>query len=401
MESNKLLKLNLNNHYMILVIDASNIRGGGGLSHLSGILNFANPQTYGFKKVVVYSNIIILNSLPDKSWMVKETHPYLNKSFLWSFFFQIFLLSKHAVKKHHCSLLFVPGGSYLGNFRPFVTMSRNMLPFELKEAYRFKSKISRTRFLLLKLTQSRSFKKASGLIFLTSYAKKTITKQINLNSINTTIIPHGINLKFKQEPKNQRPLSTFSQEKPFELLYVSIITVYKHQWNVVKAVCDLYDNGYPIRLTLIGPVTKEGYSKLNKVLEEEKNSTRCISYLGSVDYEELSKYYKNSDGFVFASSCENMPNILIEAMAAGLPIASSNRGPMPEVLEDGGVYFDPESVDEIYSTLEEFISNEALRDEISQRSYKKTENYSWKDCSEMTFKYLSEIAKNKNHENKK
>ena len=35
-----------------------------------------------------------------------------------------------------------------------------------------------------------------------------------------------------------------------------------------------------------------------------------------------------------------MPNTLVEAMASGLPIACSDRGPMPEVLGDGGVLFD-------------------------------------------------------------
>ena len=45
---------------------------------------------------------------------------------------------------------------------------------------------------------------------------------------------------------------------------------------------------------------------------------------------------------IFASSCESSSCVLIENMASGLPIACSNRGPMPEVLKDGGVYFDPE-----------------------------------------------------------
>ena len=52
---------------------------------------------------------------------------------------------------------------------------------------------------------------------------------------------------------------------------------------------------------------------------------------------------KRAHLFVFASSCENMPNTLVEAMASGLPIACSDRGPMPEILRDGGTYFDPEN----------------------------------------------------------
>jgi glycosyltransferase involved in cell wall biosynthesis len=64
-----------------------------------------------------------------------------------------------------------------------------------------------------------------------------------------------------------------------------------------------------------------------------------------------------SDIFVFASSCENMPNTLIEGMAAGLKIACSSRGPMPEVLKDAGYYFDPESPVSISKAIEQIILN--------------------------------------------
>ena len=64
---------------MVVVIDASNIRGGGGLSHLVGILKNYNPK-WGFHKVVVYSNTKTLDAIPDRNWLIKETHNYLNKS---------------------------------------------------------------------------------------------------------------------------------------------------------------------------------------------------------------------------------------------------------------------------------------------------------------------------------
>ena len=66
-----------------------------------------------------------------------------------------------------------------------------------------------------------------------------------------------------------------------------------------------------------------------------------------IPYHELHSEYKDADLGVFASSCENLPIILIEKMASGLPIACSNKGPMPEVLGSAGVYFDPENSYEI------------------------------------------------------
>ena len=56
-----------------------------------------------------------------------------------------------------------------------------------------------------------------------------------------------------------------------------------------------------------------------------------------------------------------MPNILLEGMESGLPIACSNRNPMPEALGDAGVYFDPEIVDDIARALRELIDSHTLR----------------------------------------
>ena len=70
-----------------------------------------------------------------------------------------------------------------------------------------------------------------------------------------------------------------------------------------------------------------------------------------------------------------MPNILLEGMAAGLPIACSSMGPMPEVLGDAGVYFNPTNVDSIYTALKELLDNNYLRAEISKKAFNKSINY--------------------------
>lgn len=97
-----------------------------------------------------------------------------------------------------------------------------------------------------------------------------------------------------------------------------------------------------------------------------------------------------ADLFIFASSCENMPNTLLEAMAVGLPIACSNRGPMPEVLDDGGVYFDPEDAVSIANSVEQLIKDPDLRAKIARRASQLSEQYSWSRCAEETWKFICE-----------
>ena len=375
---------------MVVVIDASNIRSGGGLTHLKGILENYNVG-FGFKKVVVYSNLKTLKVLPDKDWLVKETHRFLNKSSLWSFIFQIFILSSHATKKYKCDIIFSPGGTFFGGFKPFVTMSRNMLPFEFREAVRFESWKVRIRFIILFLTQSITFKRASGIIFLTKYAKEVILKKVKKVDEKLTIIPHGVDPYFLNIPKLQLDLNTYTFDKPYKFLYVSAISAYKHQWNVAEAIFRLNEEGFPVTLDLIGPGSGESLDRLNRIVKSKRNNNKSVNYLGLVEHKKLANYYKNADAFIFASSCENMPNILIEAMISGLPIASSSKGPMPEVLQDGGLYFDPLDVQSIYECLKELIVNKDTRTNITENA-RKINFYSWGECSERTFKYLLKVT---------
>jgi glycosyltransferase involved in cell wall biosynthesis len=375
---------------MILGIDATNIRSGGGLTHLKEILNNADSGSICFEKVIVWSNNVTLSNLPSNDWLEKRTHNWLNKSFVFSFIFQIFLLSREA-KKSNCTLLFVPGGTFLGSFKNFVAMSQNMLPFEFEEQKRYKSWKSRLRFKILFITQSLTFKRAKAVVFLTNYAQQFITKKINLKR-QSQIIPHGISLEFLQTPKEQKNISDYSFSTPFQLLYVSLITVYKHQWNVVEAVLALRSMGYPISLTLVGGTDSESFTRFNASLQHDTN--KIINYRGQIQHKELAEIYKSADAFVFASSCENMPIILIEAMTSGLPIASSNKGPMPEILGEAGFYFDPTNVDTINMAIKTMLDSTELRNIYSHDSFSKSIKYTWKECSNKTFNYLYSTAKN-------
>lgn len=375
---------------MILGIDASNIRSGGGLTHLVSILEHTDFDKSGFEKVVVWSNHQTLKILPEFEWLSKRTHKWLNRGMISSFAFQILKLSRKA-KKEKCVILFVPGSTFLGSFRPFVTLSQNMLPFEKNEASRFPKYKDKIRFKILFLLQSFTFKNASGLIFLTNYAKHYISTKINLNNNNVTIIPHGISSSFLNAPKEQKDIKEFNSKKLFKFLYVSIVTVYKHQWNVAEAIFRLKKEGYPIQLDLIGHHTSESLEKLNLVINRYSDSN-AVNYLGNISHEKISYYYKDADAFIFASTCENMPIILVEAMTAGLPIASSMKQPMPEVLGNGGLYFDSLSIESIYLCLKELLNNQEIRSKISNNSYLKTKNYTWDNCSSETFKFIKNTA---------
>ncbi len=378
---------------MIIGIDASNIRAGGGVTHLLELLRAADPIVHGFSQVIVWSGKANLSRIEDRPWLVKSHQLLLDKGLLCRTFWQRFRLS-HLARAANCDVLFVPGGSYAGSFRPIVTMSQNLLPFEWRELRRFGWSMFTLKMILLRWTQSRTFHHANGIIFLTKYAKGAVMRVIKGTNSKTTIIPHGIDKRFACPPREQLPVSRYSIDRPFRILYVSIIDIYKHQWNVAEAVAQLRKSDLPVVLDLVGPAYPPALERLRATLERIDPASEFIRYSGAVPYAELHTRYAQADLCLFASSCENLPNILIEGMASGLPIACSNRGPMPEVLGDAGVYFDPERPVEIAGAIRKLFDSPELRSLLACESFEKVQEYSWERCANGTFSFIAQVTGN-------
>lgn len=374
----------------ILGIDASNIRGGGGVTHLVEVLKNADPGAHGFSKVIVWGGKKTLDKISDRSWLEKSYQPMLNKNILYRTYWQRFRLSALA-RQTGCSLLFVPGGSYTGSFRPMATFSQNLLPFEWHEIKRYGFSIATLRLILLHMVQSRTFKKAGGIIFLTEFAKEVVIRSIKTTRGITTTIPHGIDQRFLCAPRPQSPISGYSADRPFRILYVSMIDMYKHQWQVAEAVAILRKKGLPVMLELVGPAYHPALRKLQRTLDRVDPKEKFIYYLGAVPYEELDVKYSQADISVFASSCETFGQILTEAMCAGLPIACSNKSAMGELLADGGLYFDPEDPQNIAAAIERMINSPELRTRLAVTAFERAQFFSWKKCAADTFHFLNQV----------
>ena len=74
-------------------------------------------------------------------------------------------------------------------------------------------------------------------------------------------------------------------------------------------------------------------------------------------------------------------------MASGKPIVSSNRGPMPEVLEDGAYFFDPENIASIKFALEEVINNPEASNRKALKSLQRSEIYNWSSAQVILLNY--------------
>ena len=376
-------------------IDATSIVDGGGLTHLKELVeNYLKQETN--HHLIVYASKNVLKQLLNHPRLSKHNFSFLNKSRIHRIFFQIFLFDKYL--KSECDIFFSITGDYIGNFRPFVAMSQNMLLYEREFWKKIKSFKERIKFYLNFKRQSICFKNAGGIIFLSEYAKNYISIQLNITNKDTKIIHHGISSNFITNKIIIKPLEEYSFTKPFKFLYVSTVHVYKNQWTVVEAISKLREKGYPVDLTLIGKIIyKPSGEKLKKTITKLDPNSEFIRHIGNLPHIEMAKQYFNHDGIIFASSCENMPNILLESMASGKPIACSDKNPMPEFLKDGGYYFNSKSSDSIFYTLEKLLLSLNDFTQINKINLSEIEKYSWIKTSKKTIDFIEESFLN--HQN--
>lgn len=379
--------------FMHLGIDASNIRQGGGVTHIVQLLREAEPLDFGISHVTIWCSKNLAEKLPRKSWLTVRVEHWLDRSLIMRLFWQQFILPKRLLK-NLCNILFSPGGTLpLFCSVPTVTICQNMLPFESSQAKLFgRFSFMRLKMFFLRYSQGRSFKRADGVIFLTEYAKNEVFKFLGGISGQHSTIPHGIERRFFQKPKKQIDFIEFDANRPFRLLYVSIMMPYKHQIEVAQAVYELKSEGFFIEVNFVGSVYKKYYDKFNNIKQTLDLKDEFIHYLGEKSFEQLHSLYQDADFFIFASSCENLPNILVESMASGLPIASSNMGPMLEVLGDAAIYFDPYNVKSIKEAIKLANKNAVLRTSLSNAAWHRAQNYSWNSTAKQTLKFISELG---------
>ena len=374
---------------IVIGIDASRNRSGGAKSHLIGILENLEPFDHGIHEVHVWTFQSLLDSIPDKPWIIKHNPIELEHHIVKQIWWQANKLVSE-VSAVGCDILFTTDASTFCRFKPMVVLSQDMLSYEHGMMKYFGYTKARLRLLAILLLQNLAFRFADGIIFLTRYAARVIQK-VTGRLDRVAIIPHGVDPAFKQKTL-VRPWPGESVH-PIRCLYVSNAAMYKHQWWVVRAIAKLRQRGHNISLILAGGGAGRAQQLLDDEIAISDPKKMFVVSMGFVRHDELPSLLANADLFVFASSCENLPVTLLEAMAVGLPIACSNRGPMPEVLEGGGVYFDPKDPESIAAAVERIITDADLRVSIAKRAKELSEQYSWARCAAETWDFLKTIAR--------
>lgn len=274
---------------------------------------------------------------------------------------------------------------YSGNV-PSVAVHHIMGPFNWEALRSYGISRQTLRFLMWRMRYARSFKEADGVIFLADYTRYKICRQIR-GIKRMTIVPNALEPEFMTDAPQLRDLGPH-----IKVLCVSTVYLFKYQWNVVEAIATLRKElGLDIHLSIVGGGEPIAKAKLARRIED-LNAGPFTSVNEGIPLGDMPAVYKNADLFVFPSADEACPFTLLEAMGAGLPIACSDRMAMPEILRDGGVYFDPKSPKAIAAAVRKLLSHSELRFACANKAHSYAQEYTWERSAVKTYDFLRTIA---------
>ena len=122
-----------------------------------------------------------------------------------------------------------------------------------------------------------------------------------------------------------------------------------------------------------------------------------VTFLGYVGENELSSLYKNAVCFVFTSIYESFGIPILEAMACGTPVITSNLSSMPEIAGDAALTVNPYDVNEIAEAMEKVVSDSMLQQCLITNGLNRVENFSWENAAKQTLKVYEHIFRAKNN----
>lgn len=194
------------------------------------------------------------------------------------------------------------------------------------------------------------------------------------------IIPNGVDTEVFYPGKRQK-------HDTIQVLFVSRLIERKGlqyilpEWRQIER-----KTGKQIHLTIVGDGP---YRETLEKITLENHLTDVVSFEGQKDKSEILHYYQEADLFILPSKKEGMPNVVLEAMAVGLPIIMTPCQGSEELVHENGEIVE---ISQFVDAIIRFCQNDELRDRQGLESRRRAEQeFSWKSTAEAYLQYMNQI----------
>jgi glycosyltransferase involved in cell wall biosynthesis len=374
---------------MNMLINAFSARLGGGQTYLSSLLD-NTPERDDLCIYILCDDSLRLPPGRGNIRRIKPCWPTRNPlgRTIWEY-----LMLPRLLRELDSDVLFCPGGIVNGRLPPkckIVTVFQNMLPFQPALHSRYPLGWARLRLWILAKILLGSIQRADHTIFISEHGRQIIEGLTTTPLKSTSVIYHGLSERFKAGDREGMDPPVVAAGTEY-LAYVSIFDYYKNQVEVVRAF-DLVKRSRPTRekLLLVGP-DHSPYSALVRREIRDLGLDGDVVVTGSVPYEDLPGLYAHAKLNIFASDCENCPNVMLEAMGSGRPLLASAKPPMPEFGGDAVLYFNPANPEDIAAKILEVIDDPQRQRQLGALAAERAENFSWRETTRQTWAVIEAL----------
>jgi glycosyltransferase involved in cell wall biosynthesis len=217
--------------------------------------------------------------------------------------------------------------------------------------------------------------RSAAVIAVSAFTKSQVVSLLGVEPSKVHVVHHGI-----------RRLDLPAVAREPVILSVGAIQKRKNIARLVEAF-ETVDPAW--RLVLAGSC---GYGATEIRARIEKSPARGrISVPGYVSPAELAAWYARAQIFAFPSLDEGFGMPVLEAMAAGVAVVTSNRSAIPEVAGEAAIQVEPESVEALGQALRDLTRNEELRRELVQRGTARALLFTWEKAVRETWEVYRKV----------
>lgn len=235
--------------------------------------------------------------------------------------------------------------------------------------------------LFYKFIIRRGVRKARHIFTVSEFSQQRIIDWFGIEKDKITVVYNGVDNIFNM---NVKP---FKFESPY-FLCVSNRKIHKNEFRLIEAFLDS-DIDKNVRLIFTGKRSLE----LDKLIKDRNGEDRII-FIGYIDEDELPSLYKASIALLFPSLYEGFGIPVIEAMACGVPVLTSNTTSLFEIAKDAAVLVNPENKIEIQRGITELYHNQQLREGLIQKGIERVKLFSWEKAADLIKQQLNLINNN-------
>lgn len=220
-----------------------------------------------------------------------------------------------------------------------------------------------------------------------------VTSRLGVRSEKVSVIPNGVSIERFQAPMQDESSSDqgIDVSEPY-VLCVTRIRENKGIEFLIEAAAKVISRRQDTRFIVVGNCPETYSIKLRSLVQKAKIASNFL-FMGHLPESTLLKLYRHASIFVLPSLSETLPLVLLEAMAARLPIVASEVGGIPELISPSeGILTRPGNVTELSSSLLLLLDNESLRRRLSQNAGKKAEDYSWDRIAKKTLSLYEKLV---------